>query len=140
MLEYYPLIIVVAVVCGAALACLIAYRSIKDSKKDVGFERNMKDSEITKRLLVYAKPYWKRFVLVLFLMIFSIAYDILAPTLVGEIEELVKYEIAKELGLFDRVMTNGWGSLSAKETGRIGGILAKRRKKEQQEAEESEAV
>lgn len=43
-------------------------------------------------------------------------------------EELVKYEIAKELGLFDRVMTEGWGSLSAKETGRIGGILAKRRK------------
>ena len=43
-------------------------------------------------------------------------------------EELVKYEIAKELGLFDRVMTDGWGSLSAKETGRIGGILAKRRK------------
>ncbi len=92
MLEYYPLIIVVAVICGAALACLIAYRSIKDSKKDVGFERNMKDSEITKRLLVYAKPYWKRFVLVLVLMIFSIAYDILAPTLVGEIEELVKYD------------------------------------------------
>lgn len=43
-------------------------------------------------------------------------------------EELVKYEIAKELGLFDRVMKDGWGSLSAKETGRIGGILAKRRK------------
>ena len=32
-------------------------------------------------------------------------------------EELVKYEIAKELGLFDRVMKDGWGSLSAKETG-----------------------
>lgn len=45
-------------------------------------------------------------------------------------EELVKYEIAKELGLFDRVMKDGWGSLSAKETGRIGGLLAKQRKKE----------
>ena len=55
-------------------------------------------------------------------------------------EELVKYEIAKELGLFDRVMTNGWGSLSAKETGRIGGILAKRRKQEQQTDTETEAV
>jgi len=43
-------------------------------------------------------------------------------------EELVKYEIAKELGLFDRVMADGWGALTAKETGRIGGILAKRRK------------
>jgi len=51
-------------------------------------------------------------------------------------QELVKYEIAKELGLFDRVMQNGWGSLSAKETGRIGGILAKRRKKEKQAGEE----
>lgn len=55
-------------------------------------------------------------------------------------EELVKYEIARELGLFDRVMTEGWGSLSAKETGRIGGILAKRRKAEQKSRETTEAV
>lgn len=48
-------------------------------------------------------------------------------------EELAKYEIAKELGLFDRVMADGWGSLSAKETGRIGGILARRRKQEKRE-------
>ena len=43
-------------------------------------------------------------------------------------EELQKYEIAKELGLFDKVMSEGWGSLSARETGKIGGIVAKRRK------------
>lgn len=55
-------------------------------------------------------------------------------------EELVKYEIAKELGLFDRVMADGWGALTAKETGRIGGILAKRRKSAAQASEESEAV
>ena len=90
MMEFYPLIIVIAVICGSALACLIAYRSIKDSKKDIGFERNMKDGEITKRLLAYAKPYWKRFALTLLLMIFSISYDIIAPTIVGDIEELVK--------------------------------------------------
>lgn len=53
-------------------------------------------------------------------------------------EELLKYEIAKELGLFDRVMQNGWGSLSAKETGRIGGILAKRRNRERQDAKNAE--
>ncbi len=94
MIEFYPLIIVVALICGSALACIIAYRSIKDSKKDVGFERNMEDGEITKRLLAYAKPYWKRFLLVLILMIFSIAYDIIAPTMVGEIEELVKEDFA----------------------------------------------
>ncbi len=103
MIEFYPLIIVIAVICGAALACIIAYRSIKDSKKDIGFERNMQDGEITKRLLAYAKPYWKRFALVLVLMIFSIAYDIIAPTMVGEIEELVKgsFELSE---LRDRVM------------------------------------
>lgn len=55
-------------------------------------------------------------------------------------EELVKYEIAKELGLFDRVMAEGWGTLTAKETGRIGGILAKRRKAAAQASEKSEAV
>ena len=43
-------------------------------------------------------------------------------------EEMTKYEIAKELGLFDKVMKDGWGALSAKETGRIGGMVTKRRK------------
>lgn len=44
-------------------------------------------------------------------------------------EELMKYEIAEELGLLDKVMEEGWKALSSKETGRIGGLLAKRRKK-----------
>ncbi len=43
-------------------------------------------------------------------------------------EEKMKYEIAEELGLLDRVMTEGWKSLSSKETGRIGGLMTKRRK------------
>ncbi len=43
-------------------------------------------------------------------------------------EERMKYEIADELGLLDRVMTQGWKSLSSKETGRIGGMLARRKK------------
>ena len=43
-------------------------------------------------------------------------------------DELLKYEIAKELGLFDKVMKEGWKSLSAKETGRIGGLMARRKK------------
>lgn len=41
---------------------------------------------------------------------------------------LLKYEIAAELGLLDKVLIDGWGSLSAKETGKIGGILRKRKK------------
>ena len=47
-------------------------------------------------------------------------------------EERMKYEIAEELGLLDRVMEEGWKTLSAKETGRIGGLVTKRKRKEQQ--------
>lgn len=43
-------------------------------------------------------------------------------------EEKLKYEIAGELGLLDRVLSEGWKSLSSKETGRIGGLLARRKK------------
>ena len=43
-------------------------------------------------------------------------------------EEKMKYEIAEELGLLDKVMEGGWKSLSSKETGRIGGIISKRRR------------
>lgn len=43
-------------------------------------------------------------------------------------EELMKYEIAEELGLLDKVMTEGWRALSSKETGRIGGLLAKKKR------------
>lgn len=43
-------------------------------------------------------------------------------------EEKLKYEIAEELGLLDRVMEEGWRSLSSKETGRIGGLMTKKRK------------
>lgn len=42
-------------------------------------------------------------------------------------EEKMKYEIAGELGLLDRVLNNGWKSLSSKETGRIGGMVNRRR-------------
>ena len=49
------------------------------------------------------------------------------PIVLSEVkpEERKKYEIAKELGLLDKVLTDGWQSLSAKETGKIGGMLSK---------------
>lgn len=47
-----------------------------------------------------------------------------------EPEEKLKYEIADELGLLDRVLQDGWRSLSAKEMGRIGGLITKRRREE----------
>lgn len=43
-------------------------------------------------------------------------------------EELMKYEIAAELGLFDKVMKDGWQSLTARETGKIGGMVTQRKK------------
>ena len=42
-------------------------------------------------------------------------------------EERIKYEIAEELGILDKVLENGWKSLSAKETGRIGGLMTGRK-------------
>ncbi|MCI8639053.1 MAG: small, acid-soluble spore protein, alpha/beta type [Coprococcus sp.] len=43
-------------------------------------------------------------------------------------EEKLKYEIAEELGLLDKVLEGGWRALTSKETGRIGGIISKKRK------------
>ena len=40
-------------------------------------------------------------------------------------QERRKYEIARELGLLDRVKAVGWAELSAKETGRIGGLMGR---------------
>lgn len=46
-------------------------------------------------------------------------------------EEKLKYEIAEELGLLNKVLEDGWRTLSAKETGRIGGLMTKRRREQQ---------
>lgn len=45
-----------------------------------------------------------------------------------KIREKLKYEIADELGLSDKVEQYGWSNLTAEETGRIGGIMTKRKK------------
>ncbi|EKY23994.1 small, acid-soluble spore protein, alpha/beta type [Clostridium celatum] len=44
------------------------------------------------------------------------------------LREKIKYEIAEELGLRDKVDEYGWGGLTAEETGRIGGIMTRRKK------------
>ncbi len=43
-------------------------------------------------------------------------------------DEKMKYEIAEELGLTNKVAETGWRGLTAKETGQIGGIMAKKKK------------
>ncbi len=49
-----------------------------------------------------------------------------------EPDEKMKYEVAEELGLLDRVLSEGWKSLTSKETGRIGGMVTKRKKQMKQ--------
>ena len=41
-------------------------------------------------------------------------------------QEQLKYEIADELGLFEKIEKSGWGALTASESGRIGGMIRKR--------------
>ncbi len=90
MREYYPLLLVGAIVGLLSGAFILAYALVKNKKEAVGFDRHMKDGEITRRLLQYAKPHWKSFLFVLVVMAFSIAYDIVAPLIIGSIEEMVK--------------------------------------------------
>jgi small acid-soluble spore protein F (minor alpha/beta-type SASP) len=47
---------------------------------------------------------------------------------IEKIREELKYEIAEELGLEDKVKEYGWSGLTSEETGRIGGIMTKRKK------------
>jgi len=42
--------------------------------------------------------------------------------------DIIKYEIAAELGLSDKIEATGWKSLTSRESGKIGGIMAKRKK------------
>jgi hypothetical protein len=49
-------------------------------------------------------------------------------TEIEKVREKIKYEIADELGLSDKVDKLGWSGLTAEETGRIGGIMTKRKK------------
>lgn len=41
-------------------------------------------------------------------------------------QDRLKFEIAKELGLWQKVQDYGWGELTAEETGRIGGLMRAR--------------
>lgn len=43
--------------------------------------------------------------------------------------EPLKMEIAAELGLLEQAEKQGWHSLSAKEAGRIGGLMTQRRRR-----------
>lgn len=91
---YYPLIIMGAILGVFSIIFATAYALIKNKKEAIGFDRNIPDKEIIRRLLTYAKPYWKGFAFVLVLMIFSISYDIISPLLIGQIQGMIKAEFA----------------------------------------------
>ena len=90
MYEYLPIIIVGAIIGAFSIIFIMAYIALNKSKAEKDSDRNMSDGELVKRLLSYAKPFWKQFLVVLFLMIFSIAYDIISPLIIGEVQDLVK--------------------------------------------------
>ncbi len=57
-------------------------------------------------------------------------FDALSP------QEKMKLEIAEEIGLLEKVKAGGWKALSAKETGRIGGLMTKKKREQNKQNEE----
>ena len=96
MSEMNPLLLLGGLIGTITALLIFAYASVKDKKAAMGFDRNMADGEIVRRLAVYARPYTKQFVLVGVLVLFSIAYDIFSPLIVGYIEEMVVGEFRLE--------------------------------------------
>ena len=82
-----PLYIIGAVLGTLATSFIVAFALIKDKKQAIGFDRNMKDIDILKRLLKYAKPYWKQFAFVILLVAFTIAADIALPLILGDVAD-----------------------------------------------------
>ena len=92
MREYYPLLVVGGILGLFTIFFTVAYATMKDKKTAIGFERNMPDRELVRRLVKYARPYVGSFIFVGFVMLASIAYDIISPILVGSIEEMLRHD------------------------------------------------
>lgn len=90
MREYYPLLVAGGILGLFSGAFILAYALMKNKKEAIGFDRTLKDSEIMRRLLKYAKPYAKNFLLVLLLMAFAVSYDVISPIIVGNVENMIK--------------------------------------------------
>ena len=90
MKEYLPLLISCAIIGLFTLVFAVGYIVLVRHVKHPESERRMSDSDLIRRLLQYAKPYTKQFILVFFIMLVSIAYDVLSPLLVSRIQGLIK--------------------------------------------------
>ena len=94
MREYLPILIVGAIIGVFTVIFVVVYLLERRKKETNEYARNMSDSEIIRRLLHYAKPYWKDFLLTFFIMLLSIVYDLVSPLLIGDIQVLVKQDFA----------------------------------------------
>ena len=90
MREYYPVLAIAGILGLLSAVFIFAYLTIRGKKEEIGFDRHMKDSELIKRLLQYAKPYWKRYILIFLLMILAAMFDIIPPLIIGDVEEVIK--------------------------------------------------
>ena len=89
MAEFLPILIVGSIIGAFSIVFILAYIALSKSKEQKEYERNMSDSELVSRLFSYAKPYWKSFLLVLVIMVFSILYDIISPLIMGDIAKIL---------------------------------------------------
>ncbi len=90
MHEYLPILIAGAIIGVFTSVFFVCYCIARRQKEDMtDRERNMTDREIVTRLLKYATPYRKQFLIVFFIMLFSIAYELISPLLMGKIQTLL---------------------------------------------------
>ncbi|MBQ9993956.1 MAG: ABC transporter ATP-binding protein [Clostridia bacterium] len=87
-----PLLIAGAVLGTFTLTFVLAFAFMKEKKEAFGFDRNMKDSVITRRLLRYAKPYVGNFLIVLLVMAVTVASDIILPLIIGDVADILGRE------------------------------------------------
>ena len=101
MHEYLPILILGGIIGVFTLIFVTLYALEKNKKETMGFDRNMDDKEIIRRLLRYARPYRGRFILVLVIMLFSIVYELISPLLTGHIVKTVQqdFELNYLLGI-----------------------------------------
>ena len=91
--EFLPVLIVGGIIGTFSIVFLIAWAALRKSKLgNEDNDRHMKDGEIVKRLLGYARPYWKSFIAVFFVMVLSIGFDVCSPLLISHIQEIIKVE------------------------------------------------
>jgi len=91
VMEYLPVVIVGAIVGAFTVVFLMAWAALKKRKEEGDDrERNMSDGQIVRRLLGYAKPHWKSFVAVFFIMLFSIVYELVSPLIIKHIQDTIK--------------------------------------------------